>query len=222
MLGLTFVALLSAAVPARQSKPATKPNTARRTVELLDQFAQDRFRQTDKKFGIGRMRPSVEGHNGVNSLIPDSQAEKKLLAEVAALGHESIVAFLRVDHPPGGVRYAPRDVPGEVREQPRLSVISTLGGKQKTIFELERSTTDALSRAAVEALPELRKKGAAERSVGPRLVMLRPVRALASCLKCHVAAKRGDILGVMVYGVSRDPNPVPEKTARGPLPRSRR
>lgn len=110
---------------------------------------------------------------------------------------QAILHLWRANYPLASPAY---DAFPDVRENMRRALQNT-------------STVAALEKAAIVALPRLRRGEKANLTVNSWFVALRPVRAAKeSCLSCHTGAKRGDTLGVLVYAVGN--GPASNKTAQ--------
>jgi len=204
---------------------------AQQAARDLDAIMQPRF-QDDRAgvFGTGRLVPTVRGHIAVNYFQPVTPLEKQLWAQVTGSHPPFWVGFLHCAHVPGKfvdaptfVKAPPTTITSPLRFTPGLAkpYISDLidqsvalepdwwkDSKRRAQIQAQSEARQALfQQAATDALPELRLGQGQEKVTENWLVVMRPVRASKdSCLTCHVGAKRGDTLGVMVYAVSNTVN----------------
>ena len=212
----TFAALRSP--PPKASPHPNDP--AVQVAEDLDAIAQARFQDTAMPiFGTGRIAPPVAGHD-LTLLTARVPAEAKRLARANGAGRDYVVAFLHCAHVPGREPFqsmrklspsatSPAPLFGLPKTPSPLMIPLAYGpprvSSRRRPTRPEYNSAD-IRLAALNALPHLLRGTPVQKSVDHWLVVMRPVRALQpSCLGCHMGAKRGDTLGVMLYAVSRTP-----------------
>ncbi|MCC2670926.1 MAG: hypothetical protein K0Q72_3397 [Armatimonadetes bacterium] len=197
--------------------------------DLLDRITQPRFREDDvEKFGTSRLVTLTE-HVSVSRLTDLNAGESALLASAHAFNRDYLIGFVRLTPPAAIAKRGTNGGSSGGGFQPQYLTISsrsvnTRSADQRLLRSLARPDEHraSLSDAVLRALPEVQAKGRARTTDGRWSVTMRPVRASKdSCLKCHAGAKRGDILGVMVYAVDQNPLP-PASQALSPASRSRR
>ena len=196
--------------PVKKVVPA--PDPALQVADDLDAIAQARFQDTTLPvFGTNRMGVPVIGH----SLAVRTPAERKRQQRAAIIGRSYVITFLHC-------AVVPATAPD--RRLPPLSALAvptpyltllTVGPKTP-LGARYHSRPDGpyfdgpdgrWKGIAMSRLPLLLQGKSAQAVDGDWLVVMRPIRALQkSCLGCHTTAKRGDTLGVMVYGVSTKPD----------------
>ena len=177
---------------------------ARRVADLLDSVVQPRFQKDAGVFGTSRIA-TVEGHESIARFRAADPVEAAVLSTANALGRDYMICFLHVSHVPGTFKNAKVTRTAAREFRPYLTPLAVPDVNAFPAAKPERNAEARSYEAPVlEALPRLKAGEKAEAVAGRRLLVMRPVRALqASCMKCHVNAKQGDTLGVMVYAVDR-------------------
>ena len=143
------------------------------------------------------------GHDNIYGLAGVTASEKRRFHRVNAAHRPYIIAFLHCAHKPG------RDLLTKTRDKeetptPSLQTLAAATATDTGSEKLFDWSNKHLEKAVLSDLPTLRQGTGMDRDLGNWRLVLRPVLASrASCLGCHVGAKRGDTLGVMVYAVDK-------------------
>lgn len=183
LLGLAFV-------PA----DTKKTNPERQVADLLDSMIQPRFQVTNgKDFGMSRVVPRMQGHGHMGMLQPETEAEKKILADVAQSGYEYKLGFVHTGYQLN--RYA--------RKQPTVSTTPTferIWRDNQDYNDPDASVRDAAGKAVLAALEKRPNGKEIEAHSGTWAVFARPVLAQKeTCASCHANVKVGQPMGAMVY-----------------------
>ena len=194
-----ILALSSDCRPAPLSSAAAE--TPQQVADTLDSIVQPRFQKNAGRFGVDRI--VFAGHDNIYSLVGMTSSEKRRFRRVNAAHRPYVIAFLHCAHKPG------RDLLTKTRDtdndavpslQTLASATATNSGSQK-LFDWSDTH---LEKAVLPSLPVLRRGTGLDQDFGNWRLVMRPVQASRdSCLGCHVGAKRGDTLGVMVYAVDK-------------------
>lgn len=174
------------------------PDSPMAVAEALDSIVQPRFFQLgDELFGMSRIARPVKNHP-IRRFTPESPNEKPFFDRVAASGRECHIFFYQT-------------VPALV-EKPAFSrgndpfryIISNR--PFQTTEDYNRMQTGMKeSKPLVEAeLSRLKAGEKRNRDTAEYAVFMRPVRSAEACVSCHKGTTKQDILGVMVYVVSKE------------------
>ena len=203
---------------------AATADTPGRIAKLLDAIIQPRFEEDAGTFGVSRIASFV-GHEFVTLLNARNESEKRLLDQANGINRDYVIAFLHCIHPPGKLRDG-RIMPVRAKQlgRPYLQALAargplpagvnaafSRGDDYRPVFSLGRERSSELKRIqdlAIAKLPRLMKGESAATETKTRDLFFRPVRASKeSCVSCHLGAKQGDTLGVMVYSVAKEASP---------------
>ena len=178
-----------------------KTSPERETAELLDTLVQPRFQvTTDSHFGISRLVPKIQGHGHMGMLQPESDAEKRVLAQVATLGCDYRLGFVHTGYRIS--RYTGKPVPAKT---PDLEMI----WRDNTDYHAHKNEELALYKERILPSTERLERGAKlDTRQGEWQIFLRPVKAeKETCVSCHAGVKPGQVMGAMAYLVKRPKNP---------------
>lgn len=192
------------AASRQKSRANEMPADVCKTSEIVDGVLQDRFRRRLEVFGIRRIvtdRDSDMTH--ARSTTPGDIARFK---QADALNCDYRVFFYPTRKlSEDGLTGRPRFYRGSV--EPLAARNKSMGDlnlawatTDKPMMQAVKQTADASADALRQGIP-LNKK------MGDWWFVARPVKADASCISCHKAAKTGEPLGVMLYAVRRDTLP---------------
>lgn len=188
---LVFGAILGLAIFPADTK---KTNPERQVADLLDSVIQPRFQVTNgKDFGISRVAPVRQGHGHMGMLQPETEAEKKILADVAQSGYEYKLGFVHTGYQLS--RFA--------RKLPTYSTTPTferIWRDGKDHDDTDTTARDDAGKAVLTALEKRPNGKEIEAHSGTWAVFARPVLAQKeSCASCHANVKVGQPMGAMVY-----------------------
>lgn len=171
-----------------------KTNPERQVADLLDSLIQPRFQVTNgKDFGMSRVVPVRQGHGHMGVLQPETEAEKKILAEVAQSGYEYKLGFVHTGYQLS--RYA-RKLP----TYPTTPTFERIWRDNQDYNDSDASARDDAGKAVLAALEKRPSGKEIETHSGTWAVFARPVLAQKeSCASCHANAKVGQPMGAMVY-----------------------
>lgn len=213
------------------SQPSAKQDSTLQVANALDGVIQQRFLQNAGLFGLTRVVPVVNGHpiGYIGTLGTETPTEKQVLARAAAARRDYAIAFLHCAHVPGqfvrpGV-FKPAVRQGKVPAlKPWLSTLIVTRDPSPTAQKVSAPLTgytqlqEQWQAAALRSLPTLQHGSAVQAAVADWTVVMRPVTASdGACVSCHVGAKRGDTLGVMVYAVRNTISPATVASAHTTL-----
>lgn len=188
------------ALQGSRSHDESKTNPERETAELLDSLVQPRFQVTNgKDFGMSRLAPRIKGHGHMGRIEPESEAEKRILAQVAALGCEYRLGFVHTGY------------------QLSRFTAKSVSAKTPDYEPIWRDNQDYIAHKAESLAPyterilptvgRLERGAKIDMQQGEWQVFLRPVKAeKETCASCHAGTKTGQVMGAMVYLVKRTPS----------------
>ena len=197
----TLALLLGAlAVQGSRSSDEAKTSPERETAELLDALVQPRFQVTNgKDFGMSRLAPRIKGHGHMGRIEPESEAEKRILAQVAALGCEYRLGFVHTGYQLS--RFTAKPTPNAT---PDFEVI------WRDNQDYYTHKTESLTPYKERILPkvdQLERGAKIDTQQGDWQVFLRPVKAeKETCASCHAGVKTSQVMGAMVYLVKKQEN----------------
>ncbi len=209
-LGLMVTALAS---PKKEVLPPLE--TPEQVAQAIDDVIQPRFQKDVDEVGIERIL--IEGHSGIYSLDTKHMPKMKtLLKRIALSRRQFAISFFHCIHKPAKFRGITKESFTSNGEEEGLQTLILPGNQYYRTAGVgslaehdrqgkwEEEQNPAIEKATTKVLPELRKGKPKEANIGKWYVAMRPVRAIKpSCLNCHTGAKKGDLMGVMVYSVSR-------------------
>ena len=203
-----FTATLLAAVFAHSApEPAVRSHTAASPLQVadaLDSIVQPRFQQNAGRFGVDRVF-ALDGHGSVHWVESDSRAERRRFALVKTSHRPYVIAFLHTAHKPGA-HIDPATKPQESdMPVPSINSLTAVGASQVGADRMYDWANAHLKPVVTAHMATLKQGLPAQADYQNWVVVMRPVRALhQGCITCHVGAKRGDTLGVMVYAVDKN------------------
>ena len=200
--------LLAAAFAQSAPEPTVRPHSAatpQQVAETLDSIVQPRFQQNAGRFGPDRV-VHIEGHGRVEWINPHNHFETRQIAAVKASRRSYVIAFLQCRHKPGAHIDPPTPAePLQDNFKPSAYTLVATGATQAGAQNTFEWANKALTPVVLPHLKVLKKGHSVQAEYENWVVTMRPVRALhQSCITCHVGAKRGDTLGVMVYAVDKN------------------
>lgn len=175
----------------------SKTNPERETAELLDSLVQPRFQVTNgKDFGMSRLAPRIKGHGHMGRIEPESESEKRILAQVAALGCEYRLGFVHTGYQLS--RFTAKPVPTNIPDYEPI---------WRDNQDYNAHKDESLAAYKDRILPkagQLERGAKIDTQQGEWQVFLRPVKAeKATCTSCHAGVKVSQVMGAMVYLVKR-------------------
>ncbi|HLJ54219.1 MAG TPA: hypothetical protein VKT77_04215 [Chthonomonadaceae bacterium] len=204
-------------LPGRAPAGPDRNSAGAKTIVLLDGYVQSRFEEDNNRFGADRLPPPVRGHDTIRyELAAATPYEHQVLKEVSDLGSEYVVEFVHCTHPLGRKQLA--QAPAD--DGPKVLGITLIAAKTseapirpysfgKDREPFRKSVEEPIQKRAADDISKLMKGTPVDATIGTWHVAYRPVRASkASCLKCHVGASGGDVLGIMAYAVRPPIKPV--------------
>lgn len=219
----SHVYYLPGATLASSMRPTQDLDTAMQVAEALDSYVQPRFEiLRDRSFGA--MRIVFRKHAGVVQLKVESEREKATIANVNAAGRDYSISLLHCAPTPYEEEAAKAySMPLHVEPYLRLLYFNQQKLVEDYDYYRNRPTDeqtvkdrglnfDALSKTSSSVVSQLRTGREYRTRTGDWAVLIRPVLASKqACLDCHKTAKRGDILGAMVYAVREGKRAVPSR-----------
>jgi hypothetical protein len=220
--------LLTVSLFPSHSQSTTRADPPLKVAQLLDSVIQPRFEKDAGVFGLERLL-ILNGHRSLheetNGLKPQGKQEIEILKRVTESHRDYLISFLHCAHVPGkshprtpgqtDPRPAPSKPEGEIKPsltpliwQGELTPYVTLEPANQTPEALAaaagklRERNTGIFKIATEALPALKQGKGAEKRLDDWFVAVRPILASKeSCLGCHTGAKKGDLLGAVVYTI---------------------
>ena len=212
LLALSTASLiaLSAVAAVQQKPPVTPPVVAEKTpaqvAELINAIIQPRFQQSAGRFGQDRVMDGVEGHPTFDDMDVETKHERRLFRTVRQAGHSYIIGMLHCAHKPGhhvNVNPAEEPVPDPILN-PTYKAITSVNSTDHKAGKSFNWANDHLTKVLRPYAARLQAGQDLTAVYGGWLVVMKPIHAAHdSCLGCHVGAKRGDTLGVMIYSINQ-------------------
>lgn len=187
------------AVQGSRSHEESKTNPERETAELLDSLVQPRFQVTNgKDFGMGRIAPLIKGHGHMGLIEPESEAEKRILAQVTALGCEYRLGFVHTGYQLS--RYTGKAVRTNTPD------FETVWRDNADYNAHKNESLAPYKERILPMVGQLERGAKIDTQQAEWQVFLRPVKAeKATCASCHAGVKTGQVMGAMVYLVKKSP-----------------
>jgi hypothetical protein len=171
-------------------------------LESLDRIVQERFRKTDKRLGVARMKP-VTVH--INYFSPETAEEKRVIQELEAGGW--LVAFYLAGRRILDYESLPANSEPSLYEKNRILngplAMTSSSYSSPEMTELPRHYE--LMEHARNAIIVFARKDEYNFKIGRWNYLARPIRAQEYCLSCHNNAPPDKFDSLRVKTVSNEP-----------------
>lgn len=188
---IAAIASLTLLTPKSVASPVEPPDSPLSVAEAMDSIVQPRFFQLgDEVFGMSRIARTAKNHP-LRRFVPESETEKVYFDKIAASGRDCHILFYQTV--PALV-----DKPAFSRgNDPLRYIISNTNAFR---WEMLKDFKPVIE----EELTRLKTGEKRTRDTKDYVLAMRPVHSANACVSCHSKSGAKDILGVMVYVISKE------------------